>query len=319
MLQRRKLNIEPPPHRKAKPEPAPSAKKSRYTRASLGRLLANWNRVAKRAKSLPAGDRLVAWCLHDYALMGESVSTYLDTGKLQCWPSVERIADDIGVNRRTVQRALRRLEAAGLIRTQVARVGGNLTSHYYLLPQKRSSPEIPFEDTEPVISSTDRGGEETAFPDLIGAASEVEKGRSGRRPNTTPYGGKEYARGRRRDAAPLKGAAASHRRAKENINRRQPILDWDNLELIRTLDRKRDELPEKDFLILLEKARNRMSEKDYLALRDNEDFEDDDDDDLYDRLKRERDQLSKADFLALIEDHRSQLSAGEYRGLKNKA
>jgi DNA-binding MarR family transcriptional regulator len=192
---------------------------------------------------------------------------------------VERIADDIGVNRRTVQRALRRLEAAGLIRTQVARDGGNLTSHYYLLPQKRPIREIHFEDTEPANSNTDRGGAETAPLDSIGAASEAEKGRSLRRPNTLPSEGKEYARAKERDAAPRKGAAASHRRTQEN------------------------DLP--GYFRQIERLASQP-------------IDDEDYDDLYDRLKRERDQLSKTDFLALIEDHRSQLSAGEYRGLKKK-
>ena len=227
-LRKKAASVNPASRRKAMPEPASSAKKSRHTRTSLGRLLENWNRVAKRARSLPAGDRLVAWCLHDYARMAESVSTYLNTGKLQCWPSVERIADDIGVNRRTVQRALRRLETAGLIRTLVARDGGTLTSNYRLLPQKRPSREIPFEDTERVISSTDRGGGKTAPPDLIGAASEVEKGRSGRRPNTLPSEGNKRARAKEREAAPLKGAAASHQRAKKKTSRRQPIMNEDD-------------------------------------------------------------------------------------------
>ena len=279
-LRKKAASVNPASRQKAKPEPAASAKKSRHTRASLGRLLANWNRVAKRARSLPAGDRLVAWCLHDYVRMGNSVSAYLDTGKLQCWPSVERIADDIGVNRRTVQRALRRLEAIGLIRTRVARDGGNLTSHYYLLPQKRPSSVTHPEDKEPQFSRPDRGGLRAAALGLIGAASEAEEGRSGRRSNTLPSEGKEYARARKRDATPLKGAAASHRRADED----KLAGYFRRIEQLSSLP-----------------------------------IEDDDDDDVYDILKRERDTLSKEDYLALIEDHRSQLSAGEYRSLKRRA
>ena len=51
-----------------------------------------------------------------------------------CWPGVKRIASDLKLSRRTIQRALNDLEQAGLITRQPRhRPNGSLTSNLYQL------------------------------------------------------------------------------------------------------------------------------------------------------------------------------------------
>ena len=51
-----------------------------------------------------------------------------------CWPSVRRIAEDLKLSRRTVQRALSDLEHHGFLeRTHRRRPNGSLTSNFYRL------------------------------------------------------------------------------------------------------------------------------------------------------------------------------------------
>ena len=51
-----------------------------------------------------------------------------------CWPSVRRIAADLKLSRRTVQRALADLERHGFLeRTHRQRPNGSLTSNFYRL------------------------------------------------------------------------------------------------------------------------------------------------------------------------------------------
>ena len=51
-----------------------------------------------------------------------------------CWPSVRRIAEDLKLSRRTVQRALADLERHGFLeRTHRRRPNGSLTSNFYRL------------------------------------------------------------------------------------------------------------------------------------------------------------------------------------------
>lgn len=49
-----------------------------------------------------------------------------------CWPSINTIAADLKLSRRTVQRALNDLERAGLVKRQPrSRPNGSLTSNQY--------------------------------------------------------------------------------------------------------------------------------------------------------------------------------------------
>ena len=51
-----------------------------------------------------------------------------------CWPSVRRIAEDLKLSRRTVQRALADMERHGFLeRTYRRRPNGSLTSNFYRL------------------------------------------------------------------------------------------------------------------------------------------------------------------------------------------
>lgn len=63
----------------------------------------------------------------------KTVYMYLK-GHGTCWPSVRRIAEDLKLSRRTVQRALADLERHGFLeRTHRRRPNGSLTSNFYRL------------------------------------------------------------------------------------------------------------------------------------------------------------------------------------------
>ena len=73
----------------------------------------------------------------DTLLPPRAVSVYMylkdrsDAGNT-CWPSVRRIAEDLKLSRRTVQRALTDLEQHGFLeRTHRRRPNGSLTSSLY--------------------------------------------------------------------------------------------------------------------------------------------------------------------------------------------
>ena len=70
---------------------------------------------------LPHRARVVYMYLHDRA-----------DGQGKCWPGIKRISTDLGLSRRTVQRALSELEKAGHIkRDQRHRDNGSRTSNLY--------------------------------------------------------------------------------------------------------------------------------------------------------------------------------------------
>ena len=55
-----------------------------------------------------------------------------------CWPSVRRIAEDLKLSRRTVQRALTDLERHGFLeRTHRRRSNGSLTSNLYQIAARK--------------------------------------------------------------------------------------------------------------------------------------------------------------------------------------
>ena len=56
-----------------------------------------------------------------------------------CWPGVKRIASDLKLSRRTVQRALGDLEQAGLVSRQsrYSRPNGSLTSNLYQIAARK--------------------------------------------------------------------------------------------------------------------------------------------------------------------------------------
>ena len=71
-----------------------------------------------------------------------ALADHADRSKLTCWPSVETLARETQTTRRTVQRALRQLEAAGAITTERSR--GRTSSLYRLIiPPNRVIPDAP--------------------------------------------------------------------------------------------------------------------------------------------------------------------------------
>ena len=64
---------------------------------------------------------------------GQSICTSrIGLTRNTCWPSVRRIAEDLKLSRRTVQRALSDLERHGFLeRTHRRRPNGSLTSNLY--------------------------------------------------------------------------------------------------------------------------------------------------------------------------------------------
>ena len=70
---------------------------------------------------LPHRAKAVYMYLKDHSNVGDT-----------CWPSVRRIAEDLKLSRRTVQRALSDLERRGFLeRTHRRRPNGSLTSSLY--------------------------------------------------------------------------------------------------------------------------------------------------------------------------------------------
>lgn len=61
-----------------------------------------------------------------------ALASYTDAER-SAWPSVGRLARDVGVDRRTVQRALATAEAAGYLHREVRSVDGRSTTRYTLL------------------------------------------------------------------------------------------------------------------------------------------------------------------------------------------
>lgn len=77
-----------------------------------------WALNEGRVRKLTSTARLVLMVVAEYA-----------NGALMCWPSVQTLSDNTGLNARTVQKALRALEAKDLIRTEER---PHLTSIYHV-------------------------------------------------------------------------------------------------------------------------------------------------------------------------------------------
>jgi DNA-binding transcriptional ArsR family regulator len=80
-------------------------------------------------------------------LVGLTLDTFMSAGGV-CFPSRAAIAHRSGLDVRTVERATRRLERAGLLR--VERGGGRTCSRYYaLIPSDRGQPSTPAAQRRP--------------------------------------------------------------------------------------------------------------------------------------------------------------------------
>jgi DNA-binding MarR family transcriptional regulator len=104
--------------------------------------LYQWAHRAKRS-DLPAGTKLVALHLRDFAKMAESADRFANTGRARVWPSTVSIADDLSMASSTVENALRRLQEANLIKIRGRGAG---RSYELVLPERRAADDV---DDEP--------------------------------------------------------------------------------------------------------------------------------------------------------------------------
>jgi hypothetical protein len=126
------------------------------------------NAVFEHPEGLTHGERVVLLNLAHHAD---------DTGL--AWPSVETIAAECGMGRRTVQRALRRLEDVGWIKTDLGGDGPRQSSHYWVQrPAVRAAQGPPLTGAEQVTSKSG-----------VGDAKGVVGGRKGRRRDRPNYQG----------------------------------------------------------------------------------------------------------------------------------
>lgn len=82
-------------------------------------LLYRW-RMAVQRSDLHATSRNVAWTL----------STHMNREGGSCWPSINRVARESGLSRRTVQRHVVLLEVEGWLRVERSKGGQNATHRY---------------------------------------------------------------------------------------------------------------------------------------------------------------------------------------------
>ncbi len=81
-----------------------------------------------RIKTLKANEKLVAWALQEYA----------DKQGI-CFPSLQRIADDIGISKSTVIRSLKVLEEQGFIKRHYRKDQSNVYELDYSVDKYQSS------------------------------------------------------------------------------------------------------------------------------------------------------------------------------------
>ena len=111
-----------------------------FTKADLIKLRSNWLEAITLTKLPTLNTLRVALRLHHHSGQSDSVSRFLRNKKLYAFPSVARLARDLGISENAVRRSIRNLEAAGLIYTTESRGGRgrNRSNRYRLLPQRLS-------------------------------------------------------------------------------------------------------------------------------------------------------------------------------------
>ena len=178
-------------------EQAPSAELGQLSQAEseqrskgdLWHALDAWLVAAARAR-LSGSEAGVTMLFHHFAQLTNSVEAFRRSGRLIAFPSVERLAKELGLGRRTAQRAVRKLEQVGLIEIEWSQGGVGRTNVYRL-------------------TTTSNSGEPTA---VVGAGTAVKrppKRRSFHRPNPPSFG-RDTKRARKRGAAPGGAGAPPH-------------------------------------------------------------------------------------------------------------
>jgi hypothetical protein len=106
--------------------------------------------VLEAIRGLRPTERLVLLVLANYA----------DAQNATCWPSLNKLADQCEVRKETVKRALRRLEAAGLIATdeRFDRSGRQTSNLYILQFTATTDRDVPPTETTPPRGAQTTGG-----------------------------------------------------------------------------------------------------------------------------------------------------------------
>lgn len=308
------------------PERRPDAKSTgERNRSTLGKVVYAWSTAAKRRKLKAAGVR-AAWSLERYFTMDGSFDTYVATGRACAFPSVERLAADIGATRRTAQRALRELEAADLIERSATPGGRKHTNEYWLVPQQQAgdganrAPGRAVSRAETARTS----GQETARTSGPKTAPPVTA-------RIHPTKGVKNTRAAMRGAAPYRDGGAPRRRnggggGSDRGSIRDPDLD-DYLAAAGSLPMEvgDDEDGKVIERVIFDDApterrprpeRTRESRDKYEAYRAGLD-PDDEHPDRYEWLCNQLGGLSATEAAALIEDHRPRLDRRDYVSLIN--
>lgn len=301
----------------AEPESAerrPGANSSgERTRSTLGKLLYAWSAAAKRRKLKVAPVR-VAWAFEHYFKMTASLDTYIATGRACAFPSVERLAADIGAKRRTAQRAIRELEAAGLIECVKTRGGRRHTNEYWLVPQPPAGDGANRAPVRAVRGSETAPppGPETAPPSGAETAPPVTA-------RIPPMKGVKKERAPGRGAAPSRDAGAPRRRGggssgscRDDGLDDYKVEDGEGVWVLPTRRPARGEDTDED-----ERSRPRRSGP---AKDEYEAWKRDHPGDYRDKYEWLRDQLgdlSATEAAALVEKHRPRLDQRDYVSLKN--
>ena len=108
----------------------------KWTHLSLMTFHSAWIRTLVSTKLPTANALRVALLFYHYSQMSDSVIYYMKTGKVYCWPGVNRIATDLNISEDTVRRSTRHLEEFRLVSTIESNGGSSRTNHYKLLPRK---------------------------------------------------------------------------------------------------------------------------------------------------------------------------------------
>lgn len=139
-----------------------------------------WHRVLFASNDLTANERVIAAYL---------VNVRLNWVSGQLNPGVKRIAREVGVTPRTVQRAVKHLEQKGWFDVQRGNGRGNLTHYEFALPGILKA-ETEKEKTDTSVTLSDRKGRQQCRERVTEA---TRKGRKGSRHNSITQNYKKSA------------------------------------------------------------------------------------------------------------------------------
>lgn len=286
-------------------------------RRQLGLFLHCWARAARR-EGLSGVACRVAWCLHDYARMDDSFKIFRNSGAVCAYPSVDRLAADVGATRRPVQEALRRLEDLGLLRAKLTRGGARWSTNMYeLLMPEYADEALTDETTTRVETSAGRNREpaskRTVNPRRNASHTRVETSARIRKEEE-----KERARAER-GAAPSRDAAAPPQHAESEVaaDASFQIAEEEDLSTVklRLLIDHLDADPSEALEALRDEVRE-YDEKNGVGFRTHPS---DDPSDAYEEVRFLWDWLRTDKFLDLLEERRNEMKPRDYAALRRRA